>query len=222
MNLFIILLILIANVVAYFLIFHSLGKEMESDKRIKTALIIIGAMYLITLVIYYLSGIGIGKFEKSESFRNYLMMAFVPVNLIIIVPYSIHSFMKTKKGKLNKKILNQRLLVIEIIALLILIIEFFYFRSAQKNMKKMAEEAQNATKNQETVEKNEEKNNNEINNTEINNNEINNNTISNNTINNNETNNEIEKKKVNETSTNSEKTVRESNEVKTNTITNEE
>ena len=155
MNLFIILFILIANVVAYLLIFHSFGKEMDNNKKIKSTLMIIGGMYIITLIIYFLSGLGVEKVNNSEILRNYLMMAFVPVNLIIIIPYSVYSFMKAKKGNLSKQLLNKRLLVVEIVAIVIFIIEFFYFRTSQKNMKRLADEAKNLINNQEVTQKQE-------------------------------------------------------------------
>lgn len=140
MSLFINLFVLLANLIAFFAIYHSFGKRMKKDKKIKTTLIIIGAMYIITLIVYLLSGIGVEKVQKNESFRTYLMMVFVPVNIIIIIPYSVYSFMQTQEKKISKEKLNKRLLIVEIVAIVILIIEFFYFRSSQKNLKELSDE----------------------------------------------------------------------------------
>ena len=186
MNLFINLFALIANLVAFFAIYHSFGKKMVKENKIKITLIIIGAMYLITLVIYFLSGIGIEKVSNSVALRNYLMMAFVPINLIVIIPFSIYSFMQTQNKKIDKQILNKRLLIVEIVAIVILIVEFFYFRNVQKNNKRLADEAQNLANNKEVVvnieDSNIEENNTENNNIKNNNIENDNNTENNNII----------------------------------------
>ena len=154
MNLFIILFILVANIVACLLTFHSFGKEMENSKKIKSTLMIIGAMYILTLILYFISGLGVEKVKNGEVYRNYLMMAFVPVNLIIIIPYSINSIMKAKKGNLDKQILNKRLVTIEMIAVFIFVAEFLYFRGSQKNMQRLAEEANNMANSQSIVSEN--------------------------------------------------------------------
>lgn len=155
MEVFINLFALIANIVAFLAIYNSFGKKTKKENRIKTTLIIIGAMYIITLIVYFLSGIGIEKIKNSEAIRNYLMMVFVPVNLIIIIPYSVYSFIKKQNKKISKEELNKKLLIIEIVAIIILILEFFYFRSVQKNMKKVSETTENIIENtEENIEEN--------------------------------------------------------------------
>lgn len=141
------LLVLLANVVAAVLIFHSFGKDTDKNKKITYTLIIVGAMYIVTLVIYFLSGIGIKKAVNTDTYRMYMMMAFVPVNLMILIPFTIYSCMETKRKKLKMKNLNNRLLIIEIVAIILIIGEFIYFRNAQKNLKRMQDEAINSTAN---------------------------------------------------------------------------
>lgn len=135
---------LIANIVAVLLVYHSYGKKADKNDKIKNTLIIIGAMYIATLVIYYLSGIGIGKFNNASNLRTYMMMAFVPINVILLIPFSIYSFLQAKEKKITKQILNKRLFIVEIAALVIIVIEFITFRSLQSNMKKTSDKiAQN-------------------------------------------------------------------------------
>lgn len=145
MNWFIILFMLFANIVAAVLIYHSFGKGMDNEKKIKYSLIIVGGLYIITLVIYLLSGIGVGKIENAETARSYLMMAFVPINAIIIIPFTIYSCMKTKRKEITVKQLNKRLVMVEIVAVILIIVEFIYFRSYQKGLKEISDFVQNST-----------------------------------------------------------------------------
>ncbi len=178
MDWFIILFMLFANIVAALLIYHSFGKDMDNEKKIKYSLIIIGGLYIITLVIYLLSGIGVGKIENAETARSYLMMAFVPINAIIIIPFTIFSCMKTKRKEITVKQLNSRLLIVEVVAVLLIIVEFIYFRNYQKGLKEITDIVQNSTQatsenteiveNTENIENVENKENTEDNNTVVN------------------------------------------------------
>lgn len=138
---------LLANIVAALLVYHSFGRDTDNNKKIMYSLIIIGGMYIVTLAIYFFSGIGVGKIENAETMRSYMMMAFVPVNTIVLIPFVIYSCMEAKRKKIKMKQLNQRLVIIEIIAIIIIIGEFIYFRNTQKNMKTLYDQLMQENKN---------------------------------------------------------------------------
>ena len=53
-SLVLLLFTLIANIVAVLLVYHSYGKKTDKNNKLRYTLIIIGAMYIATLIIYSL------------------------------------------------------------------------------------------------------------------------------------------------------------------------
>lgn len=152
-NLFLMVFIIIANVIAALTVYHSYGKKIEKNNRIKYTLIIIGALYIATLIIYDLSGLGVKSVNNASKMKAYMMMTFVPINVLILIPFSIYSFMQEKAKKISKQILNKRLVLVEIIAIVIIISEFITFRGFHKNMRDIADKIeQNAIVENESVE----------------------------------------------------------------------
>lgn len=138
-NLFITLFIVIANVVAILLIYHSFSKKIEKTKKMLYTMISVGVIYIIVLIIYSLSSIGYESSIASVG-RDFVTFSFVPINAIIILPFLIRSFNKSKEKEITNEQLNFRTIVIGIITLIILISEFFYFRNIQENAKELAKQ----------------------------------------------------------------------------------
>ena len=69
MNTVIILFILIANIVAILLTYYSFSKDFEKSKKLFYTMISMGVIYIITLIVYLLSTIGIAK-EVAKSSKN--------------------------------------------------------------------------------------------------------------------------------------------------------
>lgn len=90
------LFIMAANVIAILLVYFSLEKDMNKQKKIITIMASIGSVYIITLVVYLLSSIGVEKISAAEKVRNAIIMAFVPVNVILFLPFLICSFKKCR------------------------------------------------------------------------------------------------------------------------------
>ena len=66
MNTVIILFILIANIVAILLTYYSFSKDFEKSKKLFYTMISMGVIYIITLIVYLLSTIGIAKEVKGN------------------------------------------------------------------------------------------------------------------------------------------------------------
>ena len=68
-KLFILLFILVANIVSILLIYHSLDKNIEKTKRLLYTMIAMGVVYIIVLIVYFFSSIGI---DNRQNKRLYL------------------------------------------------------------------------------------------------------------------------------------------------------
>ena len=131
MNIFIYLCILVLNVVAVLITLHFLGKGM--DKKAKGIFIIVGIaiMYMLVTGVYWLSTDKIEMQELSEAVQNFIIFTFVPLNAILILPFAASSFKHFRNGKLRGDKLRNRYILLAIVFLIILIIEFFYFKDIQ-------------------------------------------------------------------------------------------
>ena len=98
MNSIITLFIIAANVIAILLVYFSLEKNMDKQRKIITIMASIGSVYIITLVVYLLSSIGVEKIAAAETVRNAIIMAIVPVNVILFLPFLICSFKKMQNN----------------------------------------------------------------------------------------------------------------------------
>ena len=131
------LFIMAANVIAILLVYFSLEKNMNKQKKIITIMASIGSVYIITLVVYLLSSIGVEKTSAAETVRNAIIMAFVPVNVILFLPFLIRSFKKMQSKIITMDSLNRRVIAVAILAVIVLIAEGSYFRNYQKKLKEL-------------------------------------------------------------------------------------
>ena len=131
---FIYICILILNIVAVLLIYHFLGKGL--DKKTKGIFIIVGiaAIYLLVTFVYWIGTQGMNSELNSDMGKNLITFTFVPVNAIIIMPFLAVSFRDWKDGKLKSRPFRNRCILLGIILLIILIIEFFYFKDIQNGI----------------------------------------------------------------------------------------
>lgn len=131
------LFIMAANVIAILLVYFSLEKNMNKQKKIITIMASIGSVYIITLVVYLLSSIGVEKISAAETVRNAIIMAFVPVNVILFLPFLICSFKKMQSKIITMDSLNRRVIAVAILTVIVLIAEGSYFRNYQKKLKEL-------------------------------------------------------------------------------------
>ena len=140
-NLVILLFIFVANIVSILLIYHSFDKRIEKTKKLLYTMISMGVVYIVVLIIYFFSSIGIDK-EIAKSSKQMITFTFVPVNSIIIIPFLIRSFNKRKDNEISGEQLNKRAIVVLIIAAILVVGEFFYFRNIEKEIGKIIEQQQ--------------------------------------------------------------------------------
>lgn len=152
-NIIIFLFILVANVIAFLLIYNSFNKNVEKTKQLLYTMISMGIVYIVVLIIYFFSSIGLSK-EVTSQAKEMITFSFVPVNSIILIPFLIRSFNKRKNKEITTEQLNRRTIIMIIIAIALIIGEFFYFRNIEKGIIDIANEKQNVITN--NVENNEE------------------------------------------------------------------
>lgn len=142
-NLFILLFILVANIVSILLIYHSFDKNIEKTKRLLYTMIAMGVVYIIVLIVYFFSSIGIDKRIATQA-KQTIVFTFVPVNSIIVIPFMLRSFNKRKDREITGEQLNKRAVVMFIIAVAIVVSEFFYFRNIEKGIGRIIEQQEAA------------------------------------------------------------------------------
>ena len=125
--------IILLNIVAILLTYHSLS-DFEQKERVIFIVIGIAIMYMLTSFVYWLSTKGVEIKEVSESAKNTITLMFVPINSIIILPLFARSYQKYKLGNLAPNKFRNRVVIFGIILLIILIIECSYFRDIQEGV----------------------------------------------------------------------------------------
>ena len=143
MEVFITLFIFVANVVGLLLVYHSFDNRIEKNKKLMYTMICFGIMYIITLITYFFSSLGIDNKNVSNSSKNLITFTFVPINTIIIIPILIRSFNKRKMNKISMNQLNRTAILMIIITIILIILEFFSFRNIQKGIIDIFNDKQN-------------------------------------------------------------------------------
>ena len=105
-------------------------------------MISVGVMYILILIVYSFSSIGIAK-KASSAAKDMITYTFVPVNTILVLPFMIRSFNKRKENEITTSQLNMRATIVLIITIVILVSEFFYFRKIQQGIIDIYNQKQN-------------------------------------------------------------------------------
>lgn len=129
----IILFILILNVISILLMYRCLP---NIEKKEKFIFIAAGTaiMYVLTSIVYWISTRNVEITEVSQTGKDLIIFAFVPVNGIIILPILAKSFSKYRKGNLDGRVLRNRGVFLGIILIVLLILEGIYFKNIQEQV----------------------------------------------------------------------------------------
>lgn len=150
-NLFINIFIILANIVAILLTYYSFNKNLDKSKKMLYTMISIGTMYIVILIVYFFSSLGLSK-NTSSNAKNMITFTFVPINAMIFLPILIRTFNKGKSKAITTKQLNRRVIIVAVIGIAVLVSEFFYFRNIQKGINKVLEAKQNELVQEENTE----------------------------------------------------------------------
>lgn len=152
MDIFLIIAMIVTNIVAIVIVYQILKKQPKKEILIFIASGV-AVIYIAISLIYWLSGFGIEK-NIHESSKNFITFMFVPINIILFMPYLAIQYKKIRQNKKIEKYdienLSKKVTIVILIFIAISIGEFFYFKNIQNNIKDFSEMAQNNVTNTET------------------------------------------------------------------------
>ena len=173
MDIWLIIATAVANIVALALTYQFI-KKMPKREIIIFLAISVATMYILISIVYWISGFGIDS-AVHEAMKNFVIYLFVPINVILFVPYFALQYRKFKNKQIKVQQLSKKLSTLVILLIVVLVVEYFYFVNIQKNVKNIGESKTNTTVQNEQIIEN--SNNEELLNA-IDNNEINSNRMS--------------------------------------------
>lgn len=131
MIIFIYLCILLLNVAAVFMIYKFLGPDIEKKEKLIFVVIGIAILYVAVTLTYWLSTKSINMNEYGDLGKNFITFTFVPVNSFIALPFLANSYKRLKEDKIKMEHFRNRCILFGLILVIILTIEFFYFKNIQ-------------------------------------------------------------------------------------------
>lgn len=152
MNIYFMIAILLANVIGIAIVYQFIKKLEKKEKLIFVA-ISVAVMYILISIVYWFSGFGIDE-TIHEASKNFVLYLFVPVNVILFIPYFASQYMKLKLRQIKIEKFINKLSVLVILLILVLVVEYFYFKNIQENIKVM-NDTQNVIENNQVEMQNE-------------------------------------------------------------------
>lgn len=137
MNVFILICIGAINVMSIIGLYRNL-KSLNSKKRLAFIALGFGGMYLIVSLLYFLSTLGFDQQNALVKAKQYITFTFVPINASFTLLFLAKSYMKALEKKITKEKFQKNCIRIAIFFVILLVVEFFYFRSVNQSMIQMA------------------------------------------------------------------------------------
>lgn len=151
MNIWLILATVVTNIIAIVLTYQFIKKMPKKDIIVFLA-ISVAIMYILVSIVYWISGFGVDS-TIHDAMKNFVTYLFVPINIILFVPYFALQYTKFKSKKIKVQQLSKKISTLLIFLVVVLIVEYFYFANIQKNVKDISENQTNEiTKNEQITE----------------------------------------------------------------------
>lgn len=132
MNILLMLVILVINLIAVTIIYQFIKKQSKKDKIIFIA-ISFAIIYILVSITYWISGIGMDKKVNAVA-KDFITYIFVPINVIIFIPFVASKYNKLKIKKATSKEFAKTIIKVSVAILIALVIECFYFKSIKQNI----------------------------------------------------------------------------------------
>ena len=123
MNFFVIFLIFILNAGGIGLV-YLMVKEKTQMQRIVYVAASFTIMYLISMIVYVIAGIGMENINKSY-YRTNMVLLIAPINMLATVPLLIKSYKDMKKKKINFNKFSNTVTVSLVVLLVLCVCEVF-------------------------------------------------------------------------------------------------
>ena len=75
-------------------------KKLENKEKLVFIAISVALMYILISIVYWFSGFGMDK-NVHEASKNFVLYLFVPVNVILFIPYFASQYMKLRSNKIK-------------------------------------------------------------------------------------------------------------------------
>ena len=142
MVIFIYISILVLNLVAIFMTYKMLGKEIAQKEKMTFIVVGVAIIYITVSSIYWLSTRNIDLGTAKELGKNFIVFTFVPINCMVVLPFLASSYKYFKQGRLKKQNFQNRIILFSVILIIVLILEFFYFKDIQNGILNIVQSAQ--------------------------------------------------------------------------------
>lgn len=136
-NIYLMLAILIANIAAIGIVYNFIKKLPKKEILVFIAMSVT-IMYVLISIIYWFTGFKVNE-TVHESSKNFIIFLFVPINIIIFMPYIAAKYNKVRQNKIKKEDFIKKISKIVVVLLVVLIIEYFYICNIQNNIAKIGE-----------------------------------------------------------------------------------
>ena len=133
LNIYLTIAIVLTNLIAISIVYQFI-KKLDKKQILLFVGISVGIMYILVSLVYWLSGFGVEK-ELHEASKNFIVYLFVPVNVIITIPYFADKYMKLKTNQIKRDKFANKLTILFVVLIITLIIEFIVFKNIQNNIK---------------------------------------------------------------------------------------
>ena len=105
-------------------------EDIEKTKKIEYIIVGFVAVYIITIIIYQISKIGI-SYENREIMKAILVLVFSIVNGYILLPYIFKKIVQIQNDEIDDKKFKKSIVILITVIIILTIIESNYLANAQ-------------------------------------------------------------------------------------------
>ena len=132
MSSYLMIAIAITNLLAIAIVYQFI-KKLETKEKIIIIAMSIAMMYVLISITYWISGLGVDKAIHEEA-KDFIIYLFVPVNIILFVPYLAYQYVNVKAKHMKKNKFLKRVIIVAFLLVMVLVVEYFYFRNIQNHI----------------------------------------------------------------------------------------
>jgi len=137
MNIYFMIAILLANIISIAIVYQFI-KKLDKKQKVVFIAMSVAAMYVLISFVYWISGFGIDK-TIHEASKDFITFLFVPVNVILVIPFFAYQYMKFKNKQIKIEKLIKVTITLVVLLIIVLVIEYFYFCDIQTNIRDINE-----------------------------------------------------------------------------------
>ena len=128
--------IILANVIALGIL-YAFTRRQDGKQRLLTIAFSYVAMYVVSLIVYALSGIGMDA-VTHDALAITVPLILVPINVIFIMPFFFKWLAKYQSKDMSAEVFKKRMILLILGMIILCVAEFFYSRDIQKNTSEIA------------------------------------------------------------------------------------